>query len=186
MGFYELEAFFAGYYGVFYAGWHFYYVAGFYGGFFAIEDGAAFAGDYGPDFIPFFVGMIIHFVTGVQGDLDDHGGFLDIEDAIGAPGFLGEGDLLIDGVDEGLDIGRLGFIGDQDAVRAGGDDQVLAAHDEEGDAHFVNDMDVGAILIHADIADGGLLHGLGEGVPGAEILPGAGVAEDFDGGFLFR
>ena len=128
-------------------------------------------GDDGPDLVAVLMAVVVHAVAGGERDLDGHARVLDVEHAEGTPGLFGKHDLLMDAVHIRLDVTGLLLVRDQNALRAGRDDDVLQPHAEHGHVQLVQYMDVLAGVVQHGLADARLLHGLGQGVPGAHILP---------------
>ena len=80
--------------------------------FHAVNDGPAYTRDYRPDLVPAFVAVVVHHVTWIKCDLHRHRIFLYVENPVTSPAFLCKHDLLVYGIDKGLDIGTLLFIRD--------------------------------------------------------------------------
>jgi len=155
----------------------------------AIEDKVAGAINDGPYFVTDVVGLIADLFAG----LDVHvlcqgktvvtvGGV--IENLVFAPAAFFVHGALLDVVDKWLEVGTLVFVGDEDAIRAGGDDEVLRTKDGYGDVEFVDHVGVFARVSHDHFANRCIVHHLGQGIPGAKVFPDTIVLDHDDGGFL--
>ena len=92
----------------------------------------------------------------------------------------------MDAVHIGLDIAGLLLIGDKDTLRAGRDNNILQSHAKHRYIQFIENMHILTGLIQHGLADAWLLHGLGQGVPGAHILPLACKAHDLNLRFILN
>lgn len=154
----------------------------------SVEHDFAGPGDDRPDLPAVHVALVVELVALTDDQLLNErlgtvGEDVAVDDAVLAPrALLVHGAALGDGVDLGLDVGRRLLAGDEDAVGRRHDDRVGDARDDHREARLVDHVDVLARLgIHHDAARGVLSHLVGQRVPGAEVLPLAGVGDRADG-----
>ena len=132
------------------------------------------------------VAVVVHVMAGHQGDLEGLALVFNVQNPEAAPGLLREHDLGVQGIHKRLDVAGLLFIRDQNALGAGGNHYIFQAHAENGDPQFVDHMDVVAALVEKSFAHCMTVHGFGEGIPGAQVFPGAGKAHDLDFGLVLH
>ena len=130
--------------------------------------------------------MVIHAVARIQRHLDGHGSSFHINDLKAAPALLRKHDLLLEFVHKGLDIGALLLVGNQDALGRRGNDHIVQPHGQHRHIHLIDDMHARALVVQFSLADDVLIHRLGKGIPGAQVLPHTGIAHHLNFGLVLH
>ena len=92
---------------------------------------------------------------------------------------------MIQGIDKGLDVTGLLFVGNQDAVRACRNYNIFQTHTEYGKIQLVDYVHISAGFVKQCFADIVAVHGLSQSIPGSKVFPHAGETHHFDTVLVF-
>ena len=124
--------------------------------------------------------VVVHAVTGVQRHLNSQRCSFHVHNLKAAPRLFCKHNLLLEFVHEGLNVGTLLLIRNQNSLRRCGDNDIMQPHGQHRNIHLIDDVDTETLVVQFALTDNVFFHCLGQCVPCAEILPHTGKTNDLD------
>ena len=124
--------------------------------------------------------VVVHAVTGVQRHLNGQRGGFYVHNLKAAPRLFCEHDLLLELVHEGLNVGALLLIRNQNALRRCGDNDIMQPHCQHRNIHLIDDVHIRALVVQFTLTDDAFIHCLSQGIPGTQIFPHTGEPDNLN------